>query len=176
MNQTMKKGMSLVEVVVAMTLVVLISFAALSAVLFGVNSIENQQYRQYAVNEAENIISCLQSDEPNADLISAFDIDPIDIYPQTSENNKSAEKIFVFCFPHDYYETAGVKVTVLEGENEDLPSDCVVSVLIRIENNGNRISLKELLADGLYIQTGSTSLRRAYRCYPDMEIDGGASE
>ena len=170
MNQTMKKGMSLVEVVVAMTLVVLISFAALSAVLFGVNSIENQQYRQYAVNEAENIISCLQSNDPNGALKEAFKLESIDIYPTTTNT-----KTLIFCFPNDYYENQDAEITIVGDENATLPSDCVVSVLIRIEKNDQRISLKELLADGLYIQTGSASLRRAYRCYPDMEIDGGAS-
>lgn len=171
MNQTMKKGMSLVEVVVAMTLVVLISFAALSAVLFGVNSIENQQYRQYAVNEAENIISCLQSDEPNGALEGAFGLENINIYPTTTNT-----KTLIFCFPNDYYENEEAEVVVLDDENAAFPSDCIVSVLVRINKSGERISIQEVFADALYIKTGSASLRRAYRCYPDMEIDGGASE
>ncbi len=167
MNQTMKKGMSLVEVVVAMTLVVLISFAALSAVLFGVNSIENQQYRQYAVNEAENIISCLQSDEPNGALRDVYGVgvEDIDIDKDTS---------WIFCFPNAYYDDVDSKITVCQSESE-IPSDSVVSVMIKIDKYGN---LEELRADALYIKTGSASLRRAFSYFPhdDMQIPVGSPE
>lgn len=72
------RGMTLVEVVVAMTVVIIVSFAALSTVLFAAESFENVAYRQYAVNEADKVLSCLQSDDPEAALNFVYDMSSIE--------------------------------------------------------------------------------------------------
>ena len=140
-----RDGMTLVEVVVAMTVVVVISFAALATVLFGAESFENQQFLQYAVNEADNVIACLQSDDPSAALKFAYGVD-VDL---AELRKNEGTYFFVLSFPGDRYATGGsgetaVSVTELlpldgakkPDENAailDLP-DCAVRVLVYLTN------------------------------------------
>ena len=83
-NDKSRRGMTLVEVVVAMTVVIIVSFAALSTVLFAAESFENVAYRQYAVNEEDNVLSCLQSDDPEAALKCVYAIPSIEgVFPSS---------------------------------------------------------------------------------------------
>ena len=192
-----RDGMTLVEVVVAMSVVVIISFAALATVLFGAESFENQQFLQYAVNEADNVIACLQSDDPSAALKFAYGVD-VDL---TAVKQHEGTYYFVLSFPGERYVTNGsgdseVSVSSLirleADKNPDVDAailempDCAVRVLVYLTNGpvesseegGNSeeetakmcIRVDEIVVDSRHIKSGNTRLSRAYRMTEPLTI------
>ncbi|GEM_PF-3642441 len=178
-NDKSRRGMTLVEVVVAMTVVIIVSFAALSTVLFAAESFENVAYRQYAVNEADNVLSCLQSDDPEAALKFVYDISSIEGGFPSSFANGETWRLAVY-IPSDYYTMKEegtprsgdvvaridkiVGENTIEGDAERFDSleTCSVKVVVYIENRGGIVRVDTLIAEALYVKSGSTALRRAY--------------
>ena len=58
-----RKGFTLVEVVISMALVVLIAAATLSTVFFAMRLTQQNNIKQCAVRETENVIVCFQSND-----------------------------------------------------------------------------------------------------------------
>lgn len=188
--QNHQRGMTLVEVVVAMTLVIVISFAALSTVLSAAESFENQSLRQYAVNEADNILSCLQSGYPEEALMFAYSLTEISYDPTEMDGGMS--RIFdmpgiyrlMIAIPSDYYlmrendgKSAGeVRASIRKlgdgnrpnaEEDPEIyadPENCSVKVVVYIQTDDDgEVRITDLIADARYVRGGTAKLRRAYR-------------
>lgn len=192
-NAKSRRGMTLVEVVVAMTVVIIVSFAALSTVLFAAESFENVAYRQYAVNEADNILSCLQSDDPEAALKFVYDISSIEGSFPSSFANGETWRLAVY-IPSDYYtmkeegtmrsgdvvaridKIVGENTIEEDAEHFDSYKTCSVKVVVYIENRGGIVQVDTLIAEALYVKSGSTALRRAYYLTSGLTLDASFAQ
>lgn len=191
-NTRSRRGMTLVEVVVAMTVVIIVSFAALSTVLFAAESFENVAYRQYAVNEADNVLSCLQSDDPEEALKFVYGISSVEGGFPASFASGETWRLAVY-IPSDYYTmkeegtprsgsvTARIdriaeKNVEKDAESYDTASNCSVKVVVYIENRGGIIRVDTLIAEALYIKGGSTALRRAYYLTSGLTLDASLAQ
>lgn len=194
MNRTKnrsRRGMTLVEVVVAMSVVIIVSFSALSTVLFAAEAFENSAYRQYAVNEADNVLSCLESDHPKEALEFLYDMSIEGDFPASFAEGE-IWRLAVY-IPSDYYsmkeagalrsgsvtariDKLGEKNIEMDAETYDQTPNCSVKVVVYLENRSGTVRVSDLIADSLYIGSGSTKLRRAYYLTSGLTLDGSLSE
>lgn len=188
-NTRSRRGMTLVEVVVAMTVVIIVSFAALSTVLFAAESFENVAYRQYAVNEADNVLSCLQSDDPEEALKFVYGISSVEGGFPASFASGEIWRLAVYIPSDLYHEGRGdaafltarldriaEKNVEKDAESYDTASNCSVKVVVYIENRGGIIRVDTLIAEALYIKGGSTALRRAYYLTSGLTLDASLAQ
>lgn len=104
MNNKNKRGYSLVEVVIALTVIVIVSVSALSIVLSSITTKQNAINKSYAQNFADNVWECFKaaySEEEFITLVGLSKDDEVSLiinktkYTYESTKNKFTAKITV---------------------------------------------------------------------------------
>lgn len=118
MNNKNKRGYSLVEVVIALTVIVIVSVSALSIVLSSITTKQNAINKSYAQNFADNVWECFKAAGSEGEFISLVGLskdDEVSLidepkYTYVSEKNKFTITITVT------YPSLNVVVTDKDGD------------------------------------------------------------
>lgn len=137
-NRNLKKGFSLVEALIALTLIALIFATATTAIVSTVNNRRYTEVKRFFINETQNYLECYKRDGKNKfqDNLNIM----LDITAFT-ENDK----------PNNYYTYYTRSFESVRGESSrTYPDNAYFQIVVRIDDNGFFVTVFDIEQKKVY--------------------------
>lgn len=137
-NRNLKKGFSLVEALIALTLIALIFATATTAIVSTVNNRRYTEVKRFFINETQNYLECYKRDGKTGfenNLKYLLDITAF------TENDK----------PNNYYTYYTRSFESVRGESSrTYPDNAYFQIVVRIDDNGFFVTVFDIEQKKVY--------------------------